>query len=189
MNDISNRTNVLLLNDVLQLYVVFMKSMDINSWQHSFDSQHFAQFVPNLFGKPTRIFSLFHQNTVTHKTHSLSQSWAWKLKKNTCHKNEIYQNILFRGIFRTQGYQCQGKTIHYILLVNHNHICLRRFTISLCFCCVLSKISRKKRTTAAICILFCCFRVMHDSCSLGLWFLFQYSIVFFSFSSLYMCDT
>lgn len=51
MNDISNKINELLLNVVLPLFVVYMKSMDTNSWQLSFDNRHFAQFVPNLFGK------------------------------------------------------------------------------------------------------------------------------------------
>jgi hypothetical protein len=51
MNDILNKINELLPNDVLPLYAVFMKSMDISLWQHFFVNQHFAQFVPNLFGK------------------------------------------------------------------------------------------------------------------------------------------
>ena len=51
MNDISNKTNELLLNDVLLSSVVFTKSMVINSWQHSFVNRHFAQFAPNLSGK------------------------------------------------------------------------------------------------------------------------------------------
>jgi hypothetical protein len=51
MNDILNRINEHLLNVDLLSFVVFMKLMDINLWQHFFDNQHFAQFVPNLFGK------------------------------------------------------------------------------------------------------------------------------------------
>jgi len=49
MNDNLNKINELLLNVVLLLFVVFMKSMDINLWQLFFDNQHFAQFVQNLF--------------------------------------------------------------------------------------------------------------------------------------------
>ncbi|UJR25776.1 hypothetical protein I4U23_007129 [Adineta vaga] len=48
MNDISNKTNELLPNDVLPLYVVFTKSMDINLWPHFFGNQHSAQYVLNL---------------------------------------------------------------------------------------------------------------------------------------------
>jgi hypothetical protein len=78
--------------------------MDINLWQHFSDNQHFAQFVPNLFGKIFR--------------------WSFLAKQLSRKKSPHFS----RGIFRTQGYQCQGKILD---------VASRVFLLIPCFCCVV----------------------------------------------------